>query len=122
MSRHVYRLGVGIALVALALAVTDEVIGLAPGVTEANVRRIHAGMSLEEASAIFGGRGHSFGCDVSRGRIGPETWVWFGTDVIVVLRCDLAGKIEAVSWSPIPARWPGRQPSPLGRLRTWLGW
>ena len=37
MSRWVYRLGLGLALVALALAFTDWALGLRPGVTEANV-------------------------------------------------------------------------------------
>ena len=37
MSRRIYLLGVGLALVALALAVTDWALGLPPEVTEANL-------------------------------------------------------------------------------------
>jgi hypothetical protein len=39
-------------LVALAFVITDGVLGARPGVTEANVRRIRAGMTLEEVEAI----------------------------------------------------------------------
>jgi hypothetical protein len=56
MSRRVFLLGVGIVLVALALAFTDWALSLRPGVTEANVRRIRVGMTLEEAEALLGGR------------------------------------------------------------------
>ena len=38
MSRRVYLLGLGVALVALALAFTDWALSLRPRVTEANVR------------------------------------------------------------------------------------
>jgi hypothetical protein len=54
MSRRVYLLGIGLALVALALAVTDWALSLQPGVTEANVRRIRLGMTLEQVEAILG--------------------------------------------------------------------
>jgi hypothetical protein len=45
MSRGVFLLGVGVALVALGLAVTDWALSLLPGVTEANTRRIRVGMT-----------------------------------------------------------------------------
>src|SRR5262245_29315472 len=56
MSRRVYRLGLGLGLVALTLAFTDWALGLRPGVTEANVRRLRVGMTLEEVEALLGGR------------------------------------------------------------------
>jgi hypothetical protein len=55
MSRRGYRLGV--ALVALALAVTDRALSLRPGVTERNVRRIRAEMTPAQVEAIAGGEG-----------------------------------------------------------------
>src|SRR5262245_32083334 len=55
MPRRVYLLGVGLALVALALAITDAVMGPSPGVTEANVRRIRVGMGMKEVAARLGG-------------------------------------------------------------------
>ena len=54
MSRRVYLLGVGLALVALALAFTDWALSLQPGVTEANARRIREGVTLAEVEGIFG--------------------------------------------------------------------
>jgi hypothetical protein len=73
MSRLVFRLGVGIALVALAFVVTDHVLTppFTPGATEANVKRLRPGMTPEEVDAIlgvpaaasspFGGFGGGFG-------------------------------------------------------------
>src|SRR5262245_57281053 len=58
MSRWVYLLGVGLALVALALAFTDWALSLRPGVTEANARRIRHGMKLEEVETILGEHPH----------------------------------------------------------------
>jgi hypothetical protein len=55
MSRRVFLLGIGIALVALALAFTDWALSLRPGVTEANVKRIRPGMTLKEVESILGG-------------------------------------------------------------------
>ena len=54
MSRRVYLLGVGLALVALALAFTDWALSLRPGVTEVNVRRVKPGMTLAEVEAVLG--------------------------------------------------------------------
>src|SRR5437870_10676097 len=53
MSRRVYLLGVGLALVALAFILTDALLWQ-PGVIDANVRRIRQGMKLEDVEAILG--------------------------------------------------------------------
>jgi hypothetical protein len=53
VSRGVYLLGVGLALVALAFALTDALLWR-PGVTEANVRRIRPGMKRTEVEAVLG--------------------------------------------------------------------
>ena len=53
MSRLVYLLGVGIALVAGAFLLTDALLWR-PGATEANARRIREGMTLGEVEAIMG--------------------------------------------------------------------
>jgi hypothetical protein len=57
MSGRVYALGVGLALVALALVLTDQYLSGLPGVTGANVRRLREGMTLAEVEAILGGPG-----------------------------------------------------------------
>src|SRR5262249_36879003 len=54
MSRQVYLLGAGLALVALSLAFTDWALTLRPGVTKANVKRVRPGMTVEEVEAILG--------------------------------------------------------------------
>src|SRR5262249_13549920 len=55
MPRLVYLLGVGIGLVAVAFALTCQILGPAPGVTEANAKRIQKGMALPEVEALLGG-------------------------------------------------------------------
>src|SRR5262245_4174386 len=56
MSKQVYLLGVGVALVALAFAVTHQLLTPPPGVTEANVTRLRPGMTLNQVEAILGDR------------------------------------------------------------------
>jgi hypothetical protein len=87
MSRQVYLLGVGLALVALAFTVTAAALGPRPGATEANVRRIRNGMIREEVEAILGGKG-SWGDrpgaplfrDGSDGRVARTYYHWVGAD------------------------------------------
>jgi hypothetical protein len=64
MSRKVYSLGAGLALVALGLAFTGWVLSLQPGVTEANVRRIRPGMTQQPVENLLGGPS---GCDFGGG-------------------------------------------------------
>ena len=54
MSRRVYLLGVGLALVALAFVLTDRLLWQ-PGLTEVNVKRLRPGMTLAEVEALLGG-------------------------------------------------------------------
>src|SRR5215468_9888483 len=59
MPRRVYLLGLGLALVGLALAFTDWAMSLRPGVTEANVKRVRPGITPEEVEALLGGPAQS---------------------------------------------------------------
>src|SRR5262245_27141049 len=54
MSRQTYFLGLGMALVALAFVLTDEVVPGTPGITERNAKRVRPGMTAEEVEALFG--------------------------------------------------------------------
>lgn len=54
MSRRVFLLGIGIVLVAGAFLLTDRLLWK-PGVTEANVKRIRPGMTVQEVEALLGG-------------------------------------------------------------------
>jgi hypothetical protein len=125
MSRRVYLLGVGLALLALGLAFTDWALSLQPGVTEANVKRIRVGMTLAEVEAIFGrpSNNHPGSVEVS---LGPEPqryryFHWVGDKVRVRVIADEAGGAVLFSCS---YRFRGAPPSPgpLARLRAWLGW
>src|SRR5262245_18134301 len=55
MSRRFYLLGLGLALVALALGETHHLVWFAPGVTEANYQRIALGMGEADVAALLGG-------------------------------------------------------------------
>jgi hypothetical protein len=140
MPRLVYLSGVGLALVALAFAVTDAALGPRPGVTEANVRRIKPGMLKGEVEAILGGPGQWMGMD------GKTSWKWDYYDW-----SGPAGRVRVTFGGPhypwdsgkegghfLGSRRPGfvrrpggvedvylwrtAWPNPLDRLRDWLGW
>jgi hypothetical protein len=102
MPRGVYLLGEGLALVALALALTDWALSLRPGVTEANVKRIRKGMTLAEAEALLGGPAQRAGRDRCGG-----AWerVWAAPCGQVYLTSGLA-----------PPVCPGRRPGAAGGL------
>src|SRR5262245_21032151 len=99
MPRLVYLTGVGIGLVAIAFALTCQVLDALPGVTEANVRRIKPGMLRTEVEALFGraadvilprpyhlgpgiptiaswstGRGAAYICFEGDGRVSEAAW------------------------------------------------
>jgi hypothetical protein len=127
MPRRVYLLGLGLALVALALAFTDWLLTppLSPGVTEANAKRIRVGMTLAEVEAIFGrpSNNHPGSVEVSLGSE-PRRYRyfhWVGDEVRVSVIADEAGGAVLFSCS---YRFRGAPPSPgpLARLRSWLGW
>jgi len=54
MSRQVYRLGVGLALAAGALLLTDWALAPPPGLTAANVRRVQAAMTVQQVERLLG--------------------------------------------------------------------
>jgi hypothetical protein len=111
MSRRVYLLGLGLALVTLAFAVTDWALGLRPGVTEANVKRVRVGMTLAEVEGILGEAGDPFDCAnhlLFRGQNRNR----------ILVQIDRHGRVRRAVW--VPSR---EEPtSPLARLRAWLGW
>jgi hypothetical protein len=112
MSRRVYLLGLGLALVALALAFTDWALSLQPGVTEANVRRIQPGMTEAEVEALLGRPSSQTPFDHDD----SDLWVVLDGYAIVVYY----GKSRRVerAWF----RWHHDRPGPLVRFLRWLGW
>jgi hypothetical protein len=123
MSRQTFLLGVGIAVVALAFAVTDRMIGPSPGVTEANARRIQPGMTLREVEAILGARGFWLGDGT--GFHHPERYQWIGPGARVIVKLARSAS-EEDGWEQKVVRngvifERTASPNPLARLRSWLG-
>ncbi len=56
MNKHTFLSGVALVLVALAFLLTDWLLTPPPGVTEANVKRLRPGMTVEQIEAILGQR------------------------------------------------------------------
>jgi hypothetical protein len=122
MSRTVYLLGVGLALVALALAVTDWALGMRLGVTEANHRRIRPGMALQEVESVLGPRVGD------PARLSPfilatvglgafeMACAWEGSDGTGAICFGADGRVKDFHFSE------NRQSTPLARLRAWLSW
>jgi hypothetical protein len=137
MPRFIYLLGLGMALIGLALAVTDWVMGPHPGATEANARRIRPGMTLAEVEAILGGPGrHSLGD--GEGGCRWDHYSWVGSDTLIIIHTARPWLADAgtgtvtrngvtvhrASPSLLAAYGQTRQTSPsfLARLRSRLGW
>jgi hypothetical protein len=128
MSRRVYLLGEGIALVALALAFTDWALSLQPGVTEANVNRIRPGMTVQEVETMFGAPGVPSMWKPSP--FAPYELFWAGECGVVYVEFDLATRRassagilrgDALNYSGCNLR-PSPKTPLLDRLRAWLGW
>ena len=116
MSRRVFLLGVGLALVALGLAFTDWALSLQPGVTEANVKRIRPGMALEEVEALLGGPADTAQRADKCGGDWLREWRCPRGEVYVL--CGPDGRVIQAVFQRKPT---GPQ-SPLACLRAWLGW
>ena len=129
MSRRLYLLGVGIALVALGLALADWVLSLQPGVTEANTRRIRPGMTFAEVEALLGPFlthcADTLGNRVAAREIirsvstdhGEAGLLWDGEHGRAVVHF-VYGRVQEAHWEPSQRS----DTNMLGRLRAWLGW
>src|SRR5262245_47169448 len=119
MSRRVFLVGVAILLVAAAFLATDAALWR-PGPTEANVRRIRAGMTLRQVRAILGrpGKGQFFGS-------GPQTLLWWegpaGVAFVSFRTHERAEPAEGAGVIPA-AFFPSNEPGIFDRARSWLGW
>jgi hypothetical protein len=123
MSKGTFLLGMGLALVSLALAATDAALKPKPGDAEAIARRIRPSMTLAEVEAIIGARSTFVGEKPPKGcpftASVPVTGhssihIGFGEDHRVAdVSIGYAGK------SP---RRVTPDPTLFDRLRAWLGW
>jgi hypothetical protein len=105
----------GLALVALALLLTDRLLWQ-PGLAEDNVRRLRPGLTLAEVEALLGGpSANMFEMPPDyRAFRWQREWREGGNSVVVQFFAD--GTVMAAAGRGRP------QPSPLARLRGWLGW
>ena len=115
MSRQVYLLGVGLALLAGAFLLADDLLW-GPPVTEADARRIRPGMTLRKVEAILG-RPADVTEQGAEAGIVARFWYHVPTGVVMVrfgpdLRVTRGGCLYIAS----------PRPSLLARLRVWLGW
>jgi hypothetical protein len=111
MSRQVYLAGLGLSLIGVAFAIVAPALAPAPGVTEANVRRIKLGMTLPEVEALLGPI--SWADTVLSGEV-PVRWDGkAGASVVVIFSRGYG--VTQVDFTPGPVD------HPLKRLRSWLG-
>jgi hypothetical protein len=122
MTRRLVRrlawVGVALTVVALAFGVTVAVLESAPGVTEANVRRICPGMTPAEVETLLGGPPGDLGIESwpDVGRTVDEwpsrgVWVWNGAAGSAWVRLHGSGRVQSARWVP-------HQPASFPRLHS----
>src|SRR5262249_29060712 len=115
MSRRALLWLAGLALVALALLLTDRLLWQ-PGLTEDHVRRLRPAMTLEQVEALLGGPAtdtFEMPADYPAYRWQRE---WREGGEVVVVQFFADGRVRATAGRGRP------QPGPLARLRAWLDW
>jgi hypothetical protein len=118
MSRRVYLLGLGLALVALPLALilNDWALSLRPGVTEENLLRIkdrRPGITLAKAQVLLGRPPNVRMFDPA-----GDIACWYGLTGSAYLCVDREGRVRSASWHRSMPPSPGL----FARFRAWLGW
>jgi hypothetical protein len=133
MSGRVFLLGVGMALVALAFALTNWAVSLVPGVTLANARRIRPGMTRAAVESLLGGSGIEFRVPPFIAPDPTYEWCWLGKGFAVAVRFNEGDRVEYVAVDMLRAQdptpfaralfgLPAQDATPFARLRAWLGW
>ncbi|HYT90030.1 MAG TPA: hypothetical protein VEL76_15090 [Gemmataceae bacterium] len=106
-TRRVAWVGIALTVVVLALGVTERLLWQ-PGVTEANVRRLRAGMTLQEVENLLGGPSGNYSripdeeaglwtIDPNRPDLNRQFFigreVWIGDAVAVAVWFDAQGRV-----------------------------
>jgi hypothetical protein len=123
MSKQVYLLGVGIALIGLGLAITDRAVRRpCPNLTRQVFERLQMGMIRAEVESILGpptgwGRVRMIGKGGRLQRpLGPATlWERGGNQIAVWFDEGEQVRFRSGSFTS------QQEPGPLDRLRAWLG-
>jgi hypothetical protein len=117
MPRFVFFVGVAMAMVAAAFLVTDALLGPTPGPTEANARKVKAGMTLREAEIILGGPPTQRVSTVGKfaSSVGTALLFWPGRQggVLVSIRYD--NEVVEAAWLAEKA-----PPTLFQRVCSWL--
>jgi hypothetical protein len=116
MPRPVPLLCLGIAAVGLGLAFTNWVLRPRPGVTEANLKQVRAGMTLPEVEALLGGPGVR-GCRAADSTSTSPEYSWENDEGRARVSIGSDGRVETASWTSFDRARPG----PLERFLGWLG-
>jgi len=136
MSKQVFLLGIGLALVALAFAVTDRALRIPRDAWRwESARRIREGMTRAEVERALGPPGNSrkwrldrdreaqhhvdvslTAIDLTHNRMVIETWEFDG-GTLVVSFWDNNGPVVWAQLVPDPP-----EPRAFEGLRDWLGW
>jgi hypothetical protein len=127
MKRKVRRLawvGVALCVVLLALGVTERLLEPSPGVTDANLRRIRNGMTLNEVEGILGGPAYKWGSWVNLDtgeKYSKREWQGPAGHAIVSFSED--GRVTNVSRAVNGGDWAGiEEARPFDRLLSLFGW
>jgi hypothetical protein len=114
MHKHVYFASVALFLVTVAFLLTDRLLWQ-PGVTEANVRRIRAGMTLADVEAILGAP-----APLGDGAGWFTVYLWSGAEGEAVVGVgSRPGELGEVAWAKFR---PSSVLIPFQLLRSRLGW
>jgi hypothetical protein len=123
MTRRVYLLGIGLALVSLALIITEAAVTPRAGITPENFQRIRKGMTLAEVRRILGSP--TGGPHLGRGR-GTSYWWEEGNHRVIASFGPADRLLEAFarfnSETLIRSCRDEQPPSLFEKLRVWLSW
>jgi hypothetical protein len=106
--RRLAWIGVALCLVVLALGVMVRLLGPTPGITEENVGRIRAGMTMEEVEAILGREPDGW-VTMGKRRLAA---VWHSETGVAFVNPNTDGRVGSASF------W--EEPDPQGAYRTWF--
>jgi hypothetical protein len=112
--RRLLWAGIALCVLALALGLTERLLGRQPGVTAENAARVRRGMTLPEVEALMGMPG-------KREEIPVISYAFFGREGVASIIFDERGRAFGAPCVYFRSTAPPR-PGPLGRLREWLGW
>lgn len=138
MSRQMFLFGIGITLIGLAFVVTNESLGPRPGVTRLNFNRIRPGMTVKEVELLLGDSAEiSIDCRTNRQNLPSGNVVepdgvemlWYGKAGCISVDFNNELRVRSATIDPNGERLitysvyvSPFKPTPIDRLRSWLGW